>query len=102
MSEQRGPGWTLDTLKVLMDERDRRYSEISEAKEKAVEAALAAASKAVDVAEKNAEKWRENANEWRAAMTDRESKFMQKSMGIVLGGLTSLAILLAVAEKFVG
>jgi len=91
--------WTLDTLKILMDERDRRYGEISAAKEKAVEAALAAASKAVEVAEQNAEKWRMNANEWRAAMTDRERNFLSKGMGYVVGALSAIALILTIASK---
>ena len=41
-------------------------------REKAVNAALAAADKAVTKAEANAETWRENANEWRGAMSDRD------------------------------
>jgi glyoxylate carboligase len=71
-------GWTVDTLKALMDERDLRYGQLSDAKEKAITAALAAAEKAVSVAELNSEKWRSNANEWRSAMDDREKKFVIK------------------------
>lgn len=93
-------GWTLETLKVLMDERDRRYGEVSTAKEEAVRVALSNAEKAVLVAERNAEKWRDNANEWRAAMTDRESQFLHKNMGVVLAAVSALALLLAIAEKF--
>jgi delta 1-pyrroline-5-carboxylate dehydrogenase len=93
-------GWTLDTLKALMDERDRRYGEVSAAKEEAVKIALADAEKAVSVAERNAEKWRDNANEWRAAMTDRERMFLHKNMGIVIAFLSGVALLLAIAEKF--
>jgi hypothetical protein len=33
-------GWTLETLKTLMDERDRRYGEVSSAKEEAVKVAF--------------------------------------------------------------
>ena len=93
-------GWTLETLKVLMDERDRRYGEVSTAKEEAVRVALANAEKAVLVAERNAEKWRDNANEWRAAMTDRESQFLHKNMGLVLAAVSTIALLLAIVEKF--
>jgi hypothetical protein len=71
--------WTLETLKILMDERDVRYAQVSEAKEKAVAAALAAAQKAVEVAERNAEKWRDNANEWRQAMGDKDRNFVTKN-----------------------
>ena len=92
--------WTVETLKALMDERDRRYGEIAAAKEKAVEAAFTAAAEAVAVAEANAERWRDNANEWRAAMTDRERNFLSKGMGYVVGALSAIALILTIAEKF--
>jgi len=91
--------WTLETLKILMDERDRRYGEVSDAKEKAVAAALAAAEKAVFVAEANSEKWRTNANEWRAAMNDRERNFLSKGMGYVVGALSAIALLITILAK---
>lgn len=100
-AERQGSGWTLDTLKALMDERDRRYSEVSEAKERAISAALAAAEKAVSVAEANAEKWRSNSNEWRAAMDDRERNFLSKGMGYVVGALSVVALLITIAGKLV-
>ncbi len=93
-------GWTLETLKTLMDERDRRYGEVSEAKERAISAAMAAAEKAILVAENNAEKWRMNANEWRAAMNDRERNFLSKGMGYVVGALSAIGLILTIAEKF--
>ena len=46
-------------------------------REKSVAQALAAATIATDKAEQNAERWRQSANEWRAAMDDRERKFVQ-------------------------
>lgn len=65
-------GWTIETLKEhiegILVERD-----------KAINAALQAAEKAVSVAEKNAEKWRDSANEWRGAMNDREKTFMPRA-----------------------
>ncbi len=60
-------GWTNDTLKSLMDERDIRYSERFEAQQQAIK-----------VSEANAEKWRASANEWRDAMNDRERNFVRK------------------------
>jgi len=69
---------TVDTLKAIIDERDTRYTQLADAKEKAISAALAAAEKAVQVAEINSEKWRANANEWRMAMGDREAHFVKK------------------------
>lgn len=92
-------GWTLETLKTLMDERDRRYGEVSTAKEKAVEIALANAEKAVLVSERNAEKWRDNANEWRQAMTDRERNFLPRNIGYIIGALTALTLVVALLEK---
>lgn len=68
---------TLTTIKAIMDERDIRYTQLADAKEKAISAALAAAEKAVTVAEINSQKWRENANEWRNAMNDREAAFVK-------------------------
>lgn len=47
--------------------------------DKAVQAALVSAEKAVTKAEINADKWRANANEWREAMADREIKFMPRT-----------------------
>jgi aspartate oxidase len=60
----------------LFEEKDRALVAALSAAEKAVAAALASAEKAVAVAEKNSEQWRAGANEWRAAMSDRENKFM--------------------------
>jgi hypothetical protein len=97
-------GLTLDVLKAIMDERDERYRQLAEAKEKAIvaamvaaekaiNAALAAAEKAVNVAETNAEKWRNASNEWRAAMTDKDRNFVTK--GALWGyfvGIISIAV----------
>lgn len=93
-------GWTLETLKTLMDERDRRYGEVSTAKEKAVEVALANAEKAVMVSERNAEKWRDNANEWREAMTDRERNFLPRSIGYIIAALTCISLFISFVERF--
>jgi len=80
---------TIETLKAIVDERDLRYTQLAEAKEKAIGAALAAAEKAVQVAEVNSEKWRANANEWRLAMDDREALFVKKeTFEGMLAGLT--------------
>lgn len=65
-------------LESINHNNDQRFID----QEKAVHAALAAAEKAVDRAEINAEKWRQNANEWRAAMDDREVKFMPREESI--------------------
>ncbi len=97
--ETHNHGWTLDTLKTLMDERDRRYGEMAAAKELAINAALAAAEKAVAVAERNAEKWRDSANEWRKAMNDREINFLPRNIGYIIGALTAVSIFITVGEK---
>jgi hypothetical protein len=94
-------GWTLKSLKALMDERDRRYTEVSDAKEKAVSAALVAAQKAVDIAEHNAEKWREGANEWRQAMTDKDRNFVTKNVlwGYFVGVIGLMIALMGIMQK---
>ena len=53
---------------------DNRFLE----QEKAVQAALAAAEKAVLKKEEEVERWRQNANEWRGAMSDRERDFLTR------------------------
>ncbi len=79
----------LKSLRALVDERDRWYTQRDMDRQKAIEAALiasdklsmtinAASEKAISVAENNAEKWRNSANEWRGAMDDREAKFVLK------------------------
>src|ERR1700682_3378097 len=94
-------------IEAIIAANDRRYSELRDAQEKAVQAALAAqekavtaalaaAEKAVLVAENNAEKWRMNANEWREAMNDRERNFLSRGMGYVLGAVSILAASLAI------
>lgn len=48
------------------------------AQEKAINAALVAASTATNKAELNYKEWRASSNEWRAAMDDRERKFIPR------------------------
>ena len=90
MSDDHKSIWNVDSLKVLMDERDRRYGEVQAAKEEAIR-----------VHKDNADKWMSNANEWRGAMTDRERNFLPKSMGIVIAALSGVALLITLMEKFV-
>lgn len=78
LTSQSKDGWTLDTLKALMDERDRRYSETFEARRLSIESELRSLDKAVGVAEANSEKWRNSANEWRQAMNDKDRTFITK------------------------
>src|SRR5687767_13157468 len=81
--ERRSGQWTLDSLRqhfeTLLDERDRRYAEIAEAKEKALAAALAAAKEAVQKAENAAEKRFESVNEFRAQLNDQQRTFIPRS-----------------------
>jgi hypothetical protein len=103
-STAKNGGWTLDTLKTLMDEREKAAAAAQASAERAVAAALAAAEKAVLVAERNAEKWRDSANEWRAAMTDKDRNFVTKSVlwgyfAALIGLVTSLTLLLRVFAK---
>ena len=84
-------GWTVDTLRALMDERDKRYMERFIAQEKAIE-----------VAQATAKDYRSAANEWREAMKDRESQFVRKGENnwligavVALVAIASLAVTLS-------
>jgi hypothetical protein len=87
----------------FLEERDLRYAQLSEAKEKALVAALAASDKAVSVAERNAEKWRDSANEWRAAMTDKDRNFVTKTVlwGYCVGMLSFVVALVSLLRVFI-
>jgi len=138
-SEPKPPSsWTpeivRDHLIALIQANDERYEDkftgqdkavISAltAQKEAVNAALAASEKAVSVAETNAEKWRSNANEWRAAMTDREKRFvsvteytllkerldkmegsgkgMEKLWGWIIAAVMAVIALAGVASKYI-
>jgi len=87
-------GWTTDTVRALIDERDARYQETftairttiqnlekslaqrADAQDHFFKSAMGSMEKAVSVAEANSEKWRAQSNEWRGAMDDRERKFL--------------------------
>lgn len=88
--EKRSPDWTVDTLFVhfqaLLEAAEKKTQQKFEDADKGVNAALAAAEKAVGKAEQNAEKWRDNANEWRGAMSDREKNFAPLSRLVLLEG----------------
>lgn len=85
--------WTVDTLKDLMDERDKRYTERHEAQKLAIQ-----------VAEENAEKWRANANEWRTAMSDKDRNFVTKSAmwGYFVGAIGLAVLLISLFLKTFG
>lgn len=76
-----GPAVTheVQTLRAVVDERDRRYEDRFKAQEKAVEAALASAREAVEKAEAAAEKRFESVNEFRAQQKDLMSTFLPRS-----------------------
>lgn len=61
-------GWTVDTLRALMDERDRRYGERFKAQEKAVD----------NVAKETKEKFA-SVNEFRGALSDQTNTFIPRA-----------------------
>ncbi len=63
----------------LADAQDKAVQAALVAQEKAVQAALAAADKAVLKAEEGAMRWQQSANEWRGAMNDRERTFIPRT-----------------------
>ena len=93
--------WTVDTLKVLMDEHDRRYGQLAEATDKAVSAALSAAKEAVAEAKHNSDKWQANANEWRQAMNDKDRNFITKSAawGYLVGAIGMVLALFELTQR---
>jgi hypothetical protein len=90
----RNGGWTLLAvlahLERVIQDQDKRWSQLTEAQataiqaalvsqEKAVAAALAAADKAVLKAEISSKEWQAASNEWRGAMSDRERTFIPRT-----------------------
>lgn len=73
------PQWTTATLKVLIDEHDKRYEQRHESSKEAVSAALAAAKEAVIKAENASEKRFESVNEFRGALTDQAGKMLTRT-----------------------
>ena len=83
-------GWTVDTLRVLMNERDLRYDQRFQAQEKALQDNFIAAEKAISIAmassdravtkaEVAAEKRFDGLNELRGAMSDQASRLMPRA-----------------------
>ena len=68
MTDDPNAGWTLITLKALMDERDKRYQQRFESSQKAIDETKA----------ENLTRF-SNTNEWRDALKDREADFARKS-----------------------
>ncbi len=65
-------GWTFATL-------HRHFTALSDASKEAVNAAIVAASKAVDKAEDAQRLRNEVSNEWRSAMSDQQKTFADKA-----------------------
>lgn len=64
-------------------------------KDKALNAALISAEKAVLKKEEEVERWRSNANEWRGAMSDRERDFLtRKEFYAIIGAITGVLIII--------
>jgi hypothetical protein len=85
-----GNRWTLDTLRVLIEANDLRYSQRFQAQsealaaaftaqQNAVSAALSAADRAVAKAENAAERRFEAVNEFRAALGDQSKLMMPRT-----------------------
>lgn len=76
--------WDIDSL-------FGHFTELRKTDKEAIDKALGAAEKAVNIAETNAERWRNSANEWRGAMTDRERDFLgRKEFYAIIG--TAVAV----------
>lgn len=67
----------------LLTERDRRYTELAEEREKRLSAA-----------QEEVRAWRAQANEWRSAMTDREKRFI--TVGGVMGLIGAAAAVISI------
>lgn len=63
-------------FEAILAEKDKALSAALASQEKAVAAALTSAALATSKAEEQAKDWRASANEWRAAMVDREARFV--------------------------
>jgi len=76
-------GWTPDLLRIhierVLAERDLRYKDHFNAQEAAAALALSAVKEASDKAERERVAWQAASNEWRAAMNDRELRFMPRT-----------------------
>jgi hypothetical protein len=82
--------WTVDTLKELMDERDRRY-----------ELMASTAKEAVTLFRLNNDKHQSIQNEWRQAMTDKDRSFVTKPAlwGYAVGIVGLILSLILIIEK---
>jgi hypothetical protein len=86
-------GWTLDTLRehlvMVIDANNKRYEERFQSAQKAVDAALAAADRAVIKAETAAEKRFEGVNEFRNTLGDQQRNLIPRSeVDVLMRGQT--------------
>ncbi len=70
-------------FEILMDERDRRYTQRSSAQDEAVKAALATSKEAVTKAEIATEKRFEGVNEFRSALSDQSATLLPRNEYLV-------------------
>lgn len=81
-TEKEVSGWTVDTLHIYtmrrFDDMERLLDERARAQGRAMEAALAAAEKAVGKAEKAGEKRFDSVNEFRQTLTDQAGTFVTR------------------------
>ena len=94
-------GWTVDTLKALMDERDRRYAlEVTNIKEMMTAAMLAVRETTAETKHQT-DKWQASANEWRQAMTDKDRNFVTKSSawGYLVGLAGFILVIIQILER---
>jgi hypothetical protein len=95
-------GWTVDTLKALMDERDRRYAmEVSNIKDMMTAAMLAVRETTIETKHQT-DKWQASANEWRQAMTDKDRNFVTKSSawGYLVGLAGFILMIMEILGRF--
>ncbi len=83
MAEEPRASWTVETamahVVALMAANDRRYEQRFAEQKSAVDAALDAASRAVEKAEIAANKRFEGVNEFRGALADQQANLIQRS-----------------------
>lgn len=85
-------GWTVDTLHVflvtMIQANDKRYEQRFAEQKAAVDAALAAADRAVVKAEAAAEKRFEGVNEFRGTLADQQTLLIRRSeVDVMVSGL---------------
>jgi flagellar biosynthesis chaperone FliJ len=69
-------------LRELIDERDRLYSERDAANKRAIDTALAATDRALDVLARKYKEDKDSQNEWRGTVNDIISKTSGSSIGM--------------------